>query len=108
MINITNDAWYGNTTGPYQHFAIARVRAVEEGLPLVRAANTGVSGVIDSVGRLRARLGLGKQGFIDSDLPAPLPLTFFARWGAISLWTIFLVTTLGLIIIKRRKASFFR
>ncbi len=81
LLNVTNDAWFGISSGPYQHFASARMRAVEEGLPLVRAANTGISGVIDGYGRVTARLGLDRRGIIDAPLPKPLKATFFARWG---------------------------
>ena len=89
MVNLTNDGWYGNTTGPYQHFAITRVRAIEEGMPLLRIANTGISGVTDPLGRVQKRLGLGKQGVIDSDLPMALPLTFFAKKHEIPVWVVF-------------------
>ena len=103
MINLTNDAWYGNTIGPYQHFAIARVRSIEEGLSLVRAANTGISGVIDPLGRIGARLGLDKRGFIDSDLPAPLPPTLFVKWREKPLWAVFLIIITTAFVVKRRK-----
>jgi apolipoprotein N-acyltransferase len=90
LLNVTNDGWYGNTAGPWQHFAIARARAVEEGLPLVRVANTGISGIIDPYGRVLARLDLGKRGIIDGDLPLPLPTpAFFSRAGEEPLWLIF-------------------
>lgn len=82
IVNLTNDGWFGISSGPYQHFAAARLRAVEEGLPVIRVANTGISAVIDSHGRVRARLGLGERGFVDSDLPQALPPTAYARWGA--------------------------
>ncbi|NNG03457.1 MAG: apolipoprotein N-acyltransferase [Inquilinus sp.] len=82
LLNLTNDAWYGITAGPHQHFAIARTRAVEEGVPLVRVATTGISGVVDPYGRVTARLDLGRRGVVDADLPRALDgATPFARWG---------------------------
>ena len=82
LLNVTNDGWYGISAGPYQHFAAARMRAVEEGLPVVRSANTGISGVIDSFGRVTAFLDLGVEGFKDAALPRPLPdFTFFGKYG---------------------------
>jgi apolipoprotein N-acyltransferase len=82
LINVTNDGWFGvNTTGPYQHFQQSRVRAIEEGLPLVRAANTGISAVIDPVGRVVRSLPLGTEGVLDSSLPRPLGPTFYSRFG---------------------------
>ncbi len=78
LLNVTNDGWFGVTTGPHQHFAQARLRAVEEGLPLVRAANTGLSAVVDGYGRVLHKLPLGTDGVIDSLLPRPASVTFFA------------------------------
>lgn len=86
MVNITNDAWFGVSTGPYQHFAMARFRAVEQGLGLVRVANTGISAVVDPYGRIKAHLGLGEEGIIDSLLPKALPPTFYARFGDSIFW----------------------
>ena len=84
LLNLTNDAWFGNSSGPYQHFAASRLRAVEEGLPLVRVANTGISGVIDGYGRVIRRLGLGREGIIDSPLPAKIsgntPFSLLGDW----------------------------
>lgn len=81
LVNITNDAWFGNSTGPRQHLAAARLRAVEEGLPLMRAANTGISAGFDARGHELGRLGLGKRGVLVLPLPGPLPPTIFARFG---------------------------
>lgn len=69
LLNVTNDGWFGDSTGPHQHFHMTRVRAVEQGLPLVRVANTGISGVIDEYGRVIAKLPLGQTGVIDAYLP---------------------------------------
>jgi apolipoprotein N-acyltransferase len=81
MLNLTNDGWFGNTTGPRQHLHQARVRAVEEGLPLVRAANNGISAGVDGYGRFLARLGLDVRGVIDVALPAALTPPPYARLG---------------------------
>jgi apolipoprotein N-acyltransferase len=92
LLNVTNDAWFGESAGPYQHFAMARMRAVELGVPLVRAANTGISAIVDSYGRVKASLGLGREGVVDGPLPAALPRpTFQARLGNGPFWALFAV-----------------
>ena len=81
IVNITNDGWFGISTGPYQHFEQARVAAIEEGLPLARAANTGISAVVDPLGRVIASLPLGTEGVLDSPLPRPVAAPIYARVG---------------------------
>ena len=81
MLQITNDAWFGTFSGPYQHLAQARMRAIEQGLPMVRAANTGVSAVIDAKGKLLQHLPLGQAGYLDAVLLAPWPPTVYSRFG---------------------------
>ena len=93
LLNVTNDAWYGRTSGPYQHFAIARTRAVEEGLPLVRVANNGISGVVDAAGRVVARIDLDTVGYADVTLPAAAPPTLYERAGD---WLFLALLLLGL------------
>jgi apolipoprotein N-acyltransferase len=86
ILNATNDAWYGATAGPHQHLQHARMRAVEQGLPLVRPASTGISAVFDSYGREIARIPLNESGYVDFRLPPPAAETFFARYGSLMLW----------------------
>jgi apolipoprotein N-acyltransferase len=81
LVNLTNDGWFGNTTGPRQHMQQARVRAVEAGLPLLRAANNGISALVDAHGRVLVELGLDQRGSADTGLPAALPPTPYARLG---------------------------
>jgi apolipoprotein N-acyltransferase len=102
MLNVTDDAWFGVTPGPYQHFAQSRLRAVEQGLPLARAANSGVSAVVDGLGRVVAALPLGIEGVLDSTLPAPAQPTFYSRFGALTpilLW----IVLLFLAVLSKRK-----
>jgi apolipoprotein N-acyltransferase len=81
LLNLTNDGWFGGSNGPYQHFQQARVRALEQGLPLVRAANTGISAVVDPLGRVVAELPLGAEGVLDASLPRALDPTPYVRHG---------------------------
>jgi apolipoprotein N-acyltransferase len=81
LVNVTNDAWFGNSTGPRQHLLAARLRAVEEGLPLMRAANTGISAGFDGFGRELGRIGMNVEGTLVLALPGALPPTPFARLG---------------------------
>ncbi|HUR42574.1 MAG TPA: apolipoprotein N-acyltransferase [Aestuariivirga sp.] len=81
LLNVTNDGWFGSSTGPWQHLAQARLRTIEQGLPMARAANTGISAVIDPYGRTRAALSLGQPGVLDAALPAALAPTLYSRFG---------------------------
>jgi apolipoprotein N-acyltransferase len=100
LVNVTNDGWFGISSGPYQHFQQARVLAIAEGLPLVRDANTGISAVIDPVGRIIKSLPLGVEGVLDSPLPQALAPTLYAQFGNYVL-ILFLVASL-IIVAKQR------
>jgi apolipoprotein N-acyltransferase len=100
LINVTNDGWFGISSGPYQHFQQARVLAIAEGLPLVRAANTGISAVIDPVGRVVNALPLGAEGVLDARLPTAIAPTISLRYGNTIL---ILLLALSLTIVGRRR-----
>ena len=102
LLLITNDAWFGEAAGPYQHLAQARLRAIEQGLPMVRVANTGVTAMIDAHGRLIQRLPLGVSGAIDVALPAALPPTLYARWGELPFGSILILLTIALYLGRQR------
>ena len=104
ILNVTNDAWFGDTPGPRQHLAQARLRAVEEGLPLVRDANTGISAVIDPHGRITARLPLNTEAVLDADLPARIVGgTLYGALGDAS-FALMLAACLGGALIARGRA----
>jgi apolipoprotein N-acyltransferase len=103
MLNLTNDGWFGLSTGPYQHFQQARIRAIEEGLPLVRAANTGISAVVDPLGRVVKSLRLGGEGVLDAPLPEPIGRTPYA-WAGDGLLALILGLAFALVI-RARKAQ---
>jgi apolipoprotein N-acyltransferase len=98
LLNITNDAWFGLSSGPYQHLVSARLRAVEEGLPMIRAANTGVSAVIDAYGHVLASLDMMQEGIIDHPLPNPRQATPYNRWGDAMLLALLTILSCGLLI----------
>jgi apolipoprotein N-acyltransferase len=100
IVNVTNDGWFGISTGPYQHFEQARVRAIEEGLPLARAANTGISAIVDPVGRVIDSLPLGSEGVLDSPLPRPLAAPIYARVGDAPA---LMILAIALLLVVRRR-----
>jgi apolipoprotein N-acyltransferase len=103
LLNVTNDGWFGQTTGPHQHLHQARVRAVEEGLPMLRVANNGISAVIDANGRVLESLGLDVKGVIDSRLPGALTAPPYARYGDGIFVAMVAAGTLGLAAFRARQ-----
>jgi len=103
IINVTNDGWFGNSTGPYQHFQQARVTAIEAGLPLARAANTGISAVVDPVGRIVGSLPLASEGVLDAPLPRPIGAPVYARFGDAP--TVIIVLAALIVVMRRRLRS---
>ena len=104
ILQVTNDSWFGNLAGPWQHLAQARLRAIEQGLPLLRAANTGVTAGFDAKGRALGRIGLNRDGWIDIDVPAALPPTLYARSGDLPVAAV-LVAGLAFVRLRRRRSG---
>jgi apolipoprotein N-acyltransferase len=95
MLNVTNDAWFGDSAGPQQHFHHARIRAVEEGLPLVRVANNGITAVVGPYGRIISRLPRNSEMALDSGLPTTLKSTVFVTWGEVVFGLLMLISIMG-------------
>jgi len=102
LVNITDDSWFGPWAGPRQHLLIARVRAIEEGLPIARAANTGISAMIDGNGRVRAQLGLNRMGVVDAALPQALSPTLYARFGDLAFLLLLVTAAFAAFVLGRR------
>lgn len=103
ILNVTNDAWFGRSSGPFQHLGMARMRSVEEGLPLVRAANNGISVVTDAMGGIRAQLGLDEMGVLDADLPSALPGgTLYGAHGWLTVGALTLLVALAGVLLEGR------
>jgi apolipoprotein N-acyltransferase len=107
IVNVSDDAWFGGTYGPAQHLNLASYRAIEEGLPMVRATPTGISAVIDAYGRAppAMRLGQGQVGVIDARLPAALPPTLFDRFGEACFALMMLVSAAAAAFTIHRRSS---
>jgi apolipoprotein N-acyltransferase len=105
LLNVTNDAWFGPSSGPHQHFASARLRAIEEGLPMLRAANTGISAVIDANGRVLTSLSLNSDGIIDSMIPPARAATLYSKWGDASFVVMLTILALSLLAPSGRRIS---
>ena len=105
ILQVTNDAWFGTWSGPYQHLAQARLRAIQSGLPVLRSANTGVSAAIDARGAIRATLPLDTAGVLDARLPGALPPTPWWRWGDAPMLALMAAALLGLAVARRRRGG---
>ena len=103
LLNLTNDAWFGISVGPFQHFQQAKIRAIEEGLPLIRAANSGISAVIDPLGRVIAALPLGRDGLLDSALPRPIRATIYASIGDVLFIVVLAGTMLASLLMRLKR-----
>ncbi len=105
ILMITNDAWFGKVSGPYQHLAQGRLRAAEQGLPMVRVANTGISAMVDGTGAILAHIPLGEAGWIDAPLPPALPPTPYSRTGDAPMLVLALLLLAGAGLSRHRRAG---
>ena len=100
LIQLTNDAWFGTFAGPKQHLAQAKMRSIEQGLPMARAANTGISAMIDPYGRVLKSLALNEAGYVDASLPMPLPPTVYSKLGDLPVALLLIFVTFMVLLSK--------
>jgi len=105
LVNVTDDSWFGLWAGPAQHLLTARMRAIEEGLPMARAANTGISAVIDAKGRITGSLGLNRIGVVDAPLPVALKPTFYGRFGDLVFLVMLILGAAAALMVSRRRLT---
>lgn len=105
LVQITNDAWFGSWSGPYQHLAQARIRAIEQGLPMLRAANTGVSAMIDPAGRVLAEIALNSAGFVDAPLPRPRAATVYSLTGDLPVFVLLSLALVGFMLQRGQRGG---
>jgi len=105
IINLTNDAWFGNSSGPYQHLNSTRFRAIEQGVPVLRAANTGISAVIDPYGRVIKKINLNKSGYIVSSLPNKTKKTLYSKVGDFLFFCVLMLSVLILSLFKMNRKN---
>jgi apolipoprotein N-acyltransferase len=103
IVTITNDAWFGKTAGPYQHFSMAVFRAIENRKPVMRSANSGISGFIDSNGRIIAKTELFKRQFLTEEVKSDNTLSFYSKYGDLFIYFCMLVVTILFINLKSRR-----
>jgi len=102
LIQLTNDAWFGTFAGPKQHLAQAKMRSIEQGLPMARAANTGISAMIDPYGRVLKSLALNEAGYVDASLPMPLPPTIYSKLGDLPIALLLIFVTFMVLLPKMK------
>ena len=105
FVNVTNDAWFGNSSGPYQHLDIARMRTIEYGIPMARVANTGITAFIDPFGKIVERINLNQAGIIDVNLIKNLAPTIYEKYSYLPLTLLLLVMLMFLITPKGQKKN---
>jgi apolipoprotein N-acyltransferase len=101
IVNVSDDSWFGPWAGPRQHLLVAQARAIEQGLPVVRATNSGISAIIDPYGRIREKLELNRMGTIDGALPSRIELTWYARAGKYSFWLLLILCCIATWLVRR-------
>ena len=104
IINVSNDTWFGNSFGPYQHLEISRIRSVENNIPIIRATNDGISALIDNKGTIVGYMGKGTSGILHVELVPTDVRTFYTNYGNLLLYIYFLIVSTKIFFVRMRNA----